>query len=199
MRWIVAAILIATGQLAVSDDNNGLIEVEALVHAGERAVIRFHFDEPPVTDNGDPVNFLVLDVGGNYVDFLGDSYLLQTLIDGTETIGSRETERGEGLRALFVGKDSPWQGVEIDFTAIEDGSIEGVLIVEPVFDQRSGQSRIRFGGQLTTGRVIEGEGAQPGPDAVVTSCRIEAPIFGDRFGDEPYPLPGSQSYRDCAP
>jgi len=197
MRWIVASILIATGQLAVSGDDNGLVEVEALVHAGERAVIHFHFDEPPVTDDGDPVNFLAFDVGGSYVDFLGESHLLQTLVDGNETIASREAERGEGLRALFVGEDAPWNGVETDFTRFEDGSIEGVLIVEPVFDQPSGQSRIRFGGRLATGRVIEHEGVQIGPNAIITSCRIEAPIFGDRFGDEPYPVPGSQSYRDC--
>jgi hypothetical protein len=199
MRWIVAAILLVIGQAAVSGEENGEIEVDALVHAGERAVIRFHFEAPPVTDEGDPVNFLVLDVGGSYVDFLGDSQLLQSLHDGAELLATREAMRGDGLRALFIDSDVPWNGVEVDFTRIRDGSIEGVLVIEPVYDQRSGQSRIRFNGRLATGRVIENEGAFAGPSPVVTSCRIEAPIFGDRFGDEPYHLPGSQSYRDCAP
>lgn len=199
MRWIVAAIFLVAGHQAVAEDEGGLVEVDALIHAGERAVIRFHFEAPPVTEDGDPVNFLVLDVGGSYVDFLGDSWLLQSLMDGNELLAQREAQRGEGLRALFLGSDAPWSGVEMDFTRIEDGSIEGILVVEPVFNQRSGQSRIRFNGQLATGRVIEDEGVQPGPNPIVMSCQIESPIFGDRFGDEPYGLPGSQAYRDCAP
>lgn len=198
MRWIVAAILLVTGQAAVSDDDDGLIEIDARVEAGERAVIRFHFDAPPVTEDGDPVNYLVLDVGGSYLDFLGESLLLQSLHDGGELLAMREAMRGDGLRALFVDEDVPWNGVEVDFSTVQDGSIEGILVVEPVYDQRSSQSRIRFNGQLVTGRVTESDSARPGPSPVVTSCRIESPVFGDRFDDQAYQLPGSQSFRDCA-
>lgn len=197
MRCLLVAIVLALGSLTVSAEESGLIELNALIDAGERAVIRFHFDRPPLTDQGEPINYLVLDVGGSYVDFLGGSRLQQSLLDGNELLAVRQAERGDGMRALFVGEDAAWSGVETDFSRIGDGSFEGVLIVEPKFAQRSGQSRIQLAGRLSSGRVISGEGVQSGPDAVVTSCRIEAPIFGDRFDPDAAPIIGP-GFRDCA-
>ncbi len=198
MRCLLIAIVFVVCPLTVNAEEGGLIELDALIQAGERAVIRFHFDQPPVTEQGEPVNFLVLDVGGSYVDFLGDSRLHQSLHDGKRLLAVREAARGDGLRALFVGEDAAWNGVEADFSRIRDGSIEGVLIVEPKYARRSVQSRIQFSGRLTSGRAISGEGVQPGPSAVVTSCRIEAPIFGDRFDPEVATNIGP-GFRDCVP
>lgn len=189
MRRISALILLCFSLSAMSTD-------DVLIHAGEQAVIEFRFEAPPVAENGEPVNFLILMAGGSYLNFTGQSRLYQTLLDGNTTLAVREAERGGGLKGVFVDETHPWEGVSLDFSSIQDGSIQGRLIVRPEFDQPGTQSRIRFSGRLITGHVDEDSPLSAGPVAEILSCRIEASIFRDRFSsDLPPPTAG---LRDCS-
>ncbi len=173
MRWIAAAAMLAAFAHAQAEE-------EVILYPGEEAVIHFQFSEPPESDAG-PVNFLALRIGGSYVDFLGQSQLEQRVIDGDQPLVERVVLRENGMSALFVSEDAPWSGEVMDFETIEDGSIEGRVVVRPVFDEGSDQSRIRFSGQLVTGTAT-GEGEfEPGPAAEITGCFVDAPVFGDRF------------------
>lgn len=190
MRWTLALLLLGSSLIGHTAD-------DVVIHAGEQAVIEFRFDAPPVADNGEPINFLVLAIGGSYVNFIGDSRLTQTLHDGAVPLGTREIGRGGGLSALFVTEDHPWEGVTLDFTSIQDGTINGRLVVRPDFDSVSTQTRIRFAGRLISGRLTDDEPLSPGPDAEIIACHIEAPIFRDRFSAEPLLSPPNASHRDC--
>lgn len=153
----------------------------ALISAGERAVIEFGFDGPPLADNGEPVNVLILSAGGAYVDFLGDSQLRQQLFDGANLLATREAARLDGMTARFIESSVPWSGVDTAFASIQDGSIAGRLLIEPQFDQPGFQSRIRLSGELISGWVGEDGSFSPGPSASISQCAIQSRLFADRF------------------
>ncbi|MGY6588673.1 MAG: hypothetical protein ACXIUB_10375 [Wenzhouxiangella sp.] len=153
----------------------------ALISAGERAVIEFGFDGPPLADNGEAVNVLILSAGGSYVDFLGDSQLRQQLYDGPQLLASREAARLDGMTARFIDQSVPWTGVDTVFSSIQDGSIAGRLLIEPQFDQPGFQSRIRLRGELITGWVGDDGSFSPGPTATISQCAIQSRVFADRF------------------
>ncbi len=172
-------------------------DTTALISAGERAVIEFEFDAPPVASNGEPVNVLILSAGGAYVDFLGNSQLRQQLFDGSTLLASREALRMDGMSARFIDGTVPWSGVETPFPSIQDGSIAGRLLIEPQFDQPGFQSRIRLRGELLSGWVDEDGSFSPGPSAIINQCAIQSRLFADRFdGLTRDPLAGG-SLRPC--
>lgn len=186
MRWIATLLIACFAWPAAAAD-------EVVIRAGEQAVIEFRFDEPPLAANGEPVNFLSLSVGGSYVDFIGESRLVHTLHDGLTPLAVREVGRGGGLAALFVDDNNPLNGVTMDFSSVQDGSIQGRLVIRPDFDTVSTQARIRFAGQLISGRITDDEPSSPGPNAQIIGCHIEAPIFQDRFAS---PVPAAQAHAD---
>jgi hypothetical protein len=190
MRLTIAILLAASIWPAQASEN-------LVIHAGEQAVIEFRFDAPPLAENGEPVNFLVLSVGGSYVNFTGDSRLVQTLHDGAVALATREVGRGGGLAAMFVAEDNPFNGITMDFSSVQDGSIHGRLVVRPVFDPTLEQARIRFSGQLISGHLVDGSPLSPGPTAEIIGCQIEAPIFRDRFSADPLAPPPGLGHRDC--
>ena len=169
----------------------------ALISAGERAVIEFGFDSPPLADNGEPVNVLILSAGGAYVDFLGNSQLRQQLFDGPMLLATRQAARIDGMTARFIDEAVPWNGVDTTFASIQDGSIAGRLLIEPQFDQPGFQSRIRLRGELISGWVGEDGSFSPGPTASISQCAIQSRLFADRFDElSRDPLAGG-SLRPC--
>jgi len=187
---MLSAVLLFTPMALLAVD-------DVVIYPGEQAVIHFEFDEPPVTDQGDPINFMAFKVGGSYVDFLGESTLEQVVRDGNQPLAMREAFRENGMSALFVSEDAAWSGEIMDFESVQDGSIQGVLVIRPVFDVGSVQSRVRFRGSLVTGRAVEDEDAAAGPDARIIDCYVDAPVFGDRFETLPELPRSSHGPREC--
>ena len=168
IRWMPLSLMI----FACTDVTAGTI------FPGEWVVVEFVFEEPPESAIG-PVDFMLNQQGGTFADFSEDDYVDYFLYDGEALLSTNRT--AASFCCHYRKEPSPWSpsnSIPIDFSSIMDGSINGVFIMKPFFNNPTQYSAIFFSDfHFITGTSIGPGMYWSGPDAVITSCRIHGGTF----------------------
>ncbi len=149
----------------------------------ERAIIQFHFTEPPMSEVG-PVDFIWNLVGGSFTNFHEGSYIDYFLYDQDTLLSSHRTDQTCCLYHAPGSLIANNASVEINFDSIIDGSIQGTLIMEPTFVDPNQYSMIFTWFDILSGTATGSGSYWNGPDAVITDCKIETSPFGDGFEND---------------
>ncbi len=172
--------------------------IQSQIHPGEKLVVTFGFTSPPISPFG-LVDFINFGGGLSYTDFWTggrSSSVTVNIYDGDALLGTKVMTSipTSACNCIFVSPGSlgaTAATVDIDMSSIINGTIDGRIEFEPVFDAPIGASVIDFSWEIKTGHYL-GYGssslAQPAPtiysSAVVQVVPIPSAVwlFGSALG-----------------
>lgn len=144
-----------------------------LVHAGEAAEYQFHFDSPPMTSDG-PADFLTF-FGGGGLNTLSPFSLTISLYDGVNLLGSADVPSVGQMWTTFKDPSSPFDYntvVDVDFSSIADGTIDGRLVFTPRFASAEFEPDFSVDIYIGTGKPAMPGGFWPGPNAIMDAAFV---------------------------
>ncbi len=170
------AVIVLAPKLLMAGDTTPNVNL----YPDQRAVISFHFAEPPTSKIG-AVDFIWNSVGGSFADFHDGSFIDYYLYDRGNLL-SFHTD--ESICCLYHAPGSLIQNtasVEIDFATVIDASIQATFVLEPTFIDPSEFSMISTWFDFISGTATSAGSFWRGPSAIITDCKIEPVPFGDGF------------------